>query len=119
MGTKLDIALKRGLGASLLGGEGFILQCLEEDGLAVVKAGGAIVGKELKNETLHVSTGRLATFTRRVDYDIEPAGDLKPMILSCEGLFLATVQSTDTVSYRLLPKTVGDDKGEGSVSGGI
>ena len=41
------------------------------------------------------------------------------MILSCEGLFLATVQSTDTVSYRLLPKTVGDDKGEGSVSGGI
>ena len=118
MGTKLDIALKRGLGASLLGGEGFILQCLEEDGLAVVKAGGTI-RKELKNETLHVSTGRLATFTRSVDYDIEPAGDLKPMILSCEGLFLATVQSTDTVSYRLLPKTVGDDKGEGSVSGGI
>ena len=50
MGTKLDIALKRGLGASLLGR--FILQCLEEDGLAVVKAGGTIVGKELKNETL-------------------------------------------------------------------
>ena len=41
------------------------------------------------------------------------------MILSCEGLFLATVQSTDTVSYRLLPKTGGDDKGKGSVPGGI
>ena len=80
MATKLDIALKRGLGASLLGGERFILQCLEEDGLAVVKAGGTIVGKELKNETLHVSTGRLAAFTHSVDYDIERAGVLKPMI---------------------------------------
>ena len=80
MGTKLDIALKRRLGASLFGGEGFILQCLEEDGLAVVKAGGTIVGKELKNETLHVSTGRLAAFTHSVDYDLERAGVLKPMI---------------------------------------
>ena len=67
MATKLDIALKRGLGASLLGGEGFILQCLEEDGSAIVQAGGTIIGKELKNETLHESTGRLAAFTRSVD----------------------------------------------------
>ena len=80
MGTKLDIALKPRLEASLFGGEGFILQCIEEDGLAIVKAGGTIVGKELKNETLHVSTDRLAAFTYSVDYDIERAGVLKPMI---------------------------------------
>ena len=40
LGTKLDITLNRKLGAGLFGGEGFILQRLEGDGMAFIQAGG-------------------------------------------------------------------------------
>jgi uncharacterized protein (AIM24 family) len=132
LGTKLDIALNRKLGAGLFGGEGFILQRLEGDGLAFVQAGGTIVRKELKNETLRVDTGCLVAFTPSVGYDIERAGGLKSMIFGGEGLFLATLQGTGTVWLQSLPfsrmadrilsaapQMGGDDKGEGSVLGGI
>ena len=108
------------------------MQRLEGDGLAFVQAGGTIVRKELKNETLRVSTGCLVAFTPSVDYDIERAGGLKSMILGGEGLFLATLQGTGTVwpqslpcsrmADRILsaaPQIGGDDKGDGSVLGGI
>ena len=74
LGTKLDIALNRKLGAGLFGGEGFILQRLEGDGLAFIQAGGTIIKKQLNNETLRVDTGCLVAFTPSVDYDIELAG---------------------------------------------
>jgi uncharacterized protein (AIM24 family) len=132
LGTKLDIALNRKLGAGLFGGEGFILQRLEGDGLAFVQAGGTIIKKELKNETLRVDTGCLVAFTPSVDYDIERAGGLKSMVFGGEGLFLATLQGTGTVWLQSLPfsrmadriisaapQLGGDDKGEGSVLGGI
>ena len=56
------------------------MQCLEGDGLAFVQAGGTIVRKKLKNETLPVDTGCLVAFTTSVDYDIEREGGLKSMI---------------------------------------
>ncbi|MBV27211.1 MAG: TIGR00266 family protein [Gammaproteobacteria bacterium] len=132
LGTKLDIALNRKLGAGLFGGEGFILQRLEGDGLAFIQAGGTIIKKQLNNETLRVDTGCLVAFTPSVDYDIERAGGLKSMIFGGEGLFLATLHGTGTVWLQSLPfsrmadrviaaapQMGGDDKGEGSVLGGV
>ena len=132
LGTKLEIALSRKLGAGLFGGEGFILRCLESDGLAFVQAGGTIVRKELKNETLRVDTGCLVALTPSVDCDIKRAGGLKSMIFGGEGLFLATLRGTGTVWLQSLPfsriadcvlsaapQMGGDDKGEGSELGGI
>ena len=132
LGTKLEIALNRKLGAGLFGGEGFILQRLEGDGLAFVQAGGTIVRKELKNETLRADTGCLVAFTPSMDYDIERAGGLKSMIFGGEGLFLATLRGTGTVWLQSLPfsrmadrilsaapQMGGDDRGKGSVLGGI
>lgn len=131
LGTKLDIALNRKLGAGLFGGEGFILQRLEGDGLAFIQAGGTIIKKQLNNETLRVDTGCLVAFTPSVDYDIERAGGLKSMIFGGEGLFLATLRGTGTVWLQSLPfsrmadriiaaapQLGGDGKGEGSVLGG-
>lgn len=132
LGTKLDIALNRKLGAGLFGGEGFILQRLEGDGLAFIQAGVTIIKKQLNNETLRVDTGCLVAFTPSVDYDIERAGGLKSMIFGGEGLFLATLRGTGTVWLQSLPfsrmadriiaaapQMGGDDKGEGSVLGGV
>ena len=132
LGTKIGIAFNKRLGAGFFGGEGFILQRLQGDGMAFVHAGGAVVKKELHGETLRVDTGCLVAFTQGIDYDIERAGSLKSMFFGGEGLFLATLQGTGTVYLQSLPfsrladrilaqapKAGGNQKGEGSVLGGL
>lgn len=128
MGTSVSIAFNKKIGAGFFGGEGFILQKLSGDGLAFVHAGGTIVKKELKGQTLRVDTGCLVAFDASVTYDIERAGNLKSMVFGGEGLFLATLSGFGTVwlqslpfsrlaerIYRAAPQTGGSRKGEGSI----
>ena len=103
LGTELDIAFSRKLGAGFFGGEGFILQRLRGDGMAFVHAGGSVIKKELVNETLRVDTGCLVAFTSGVDYDIEMVKGLKSMFFGGEGLFLATLRGAGTVYLQSLP----------------
>ncbi len=103
LGTKIGITFNRKLGSGLFGGEGFILQKLEGDGMAFAQAGGTIIKKELQGETLRVDTGCLVGFTRGVEYDIEMAGGLKSMVFGGEGMFLATLSGTGTVWLQSLP----------------
>ena len=132
LGTKVSIALQRKLGAGFFGGEGFILQRLDGDGMAFLHAGGTIVERELNGETLRVDTGCLVAFTPGVDYDIERAGGLKSMIFGGEGLFLTTLRGTGKVWLQSLPfsrlantiiahapRAGGSRKGEGSLLGGL
>ena len=103
LGTKIDITFNKKLGSGLFGGEGFILQELEGDGMAFIQAGGTVVEKRLDNETLRVDTGCLVGFTDGVDYDIKLAGGLKSMVFGGEGGFLATLSGTGTVWLQSLP----------------
>jgi len=103
LGTKVSIAFNKRFGAGFFGGEGFILQSLEGDGLAFAHAGGTIVKKELNGQTLRVDTGCLVAFTGDVDYDIARAGNLKSMFFGGEGLFLATLRGHGTVYLQSLP----------------
>ncbi len=103
LGTELSIAFTRKLGAGFFGGEGFILQNLRGDGMAFVHAGGAVIKKELVNETLRVDTGCLVAFSASVDYSIEMNKGLKSMFFSGEGFFLATLRGTGTVYLQSLP----------------
>jgi uncharacterized protein (TIGR00266 family) len=132
LGTEVSIAFNKRFGAGLFGGEGFILQCLRGDGLAFLHAGGTIVERELKGETLRVDTGCLVAFTRGIDYDIQRAGNLKSMFFGGEGLFLATLRGRGKVWLQSLPfsrladriiahapKSGGRRKGEGSILGGL
>ena len=132
MGTNITIRFNKKLGAGFFGGEGFILQQLNGDGLALIHAGGTVIKRELNNETLLVDTGCLVGFTEGIDYDIQRAGNLKSMVFGGEGLFLATLKGTGTVYLQSLPfsrladriiqhapSAGGSDKGEGSVLGGI
>jgi len=127
-GTSLGIALQKRLGAGFFGGEGFILQRLQGDGLAFVHIGGTVIKKEMRGETLRVDTGCLAAFTPGISYDIERAGSLKSMVFGGEGLFLATLRGTGTVYLQSLPFSrlagrviqaggFGGSKGEGSALG--
>ncbi len=102
-GTKIGIAFNQKLGAGFFGGEGFIMQKLEGDGLAFVHAGGTVIRRELRGETLLVDTGCLVAFTPGIDYDIQRAGNLKSMVFGGEGLFLASLRGYGTVWIQSLP----------------
>lgn len=132
LGTKLSIAFTKKFGAGLFGGEGFILQKIEGDGMAFASVGGTFINKELNNEKLRVDTGCLVAFTPRIDYSIERSGNLKSMFFGGEGLFLATLSGTGTVYLQSMPfsrladrilanapSSGGSSKGEGSALGGI
>jgi len=102
-GTEIGISFNKRLGAGFFGGEGFILQKLEGDGLAFVHAGGTVIRKELNNETLRLDTGCLVAFTSGIDYDIALAGGLRSMLFGGEGIILATLKGTGTVWVQSLP----------------
>lgn len=102
-GTEIGISFNKRIGAGFFGGEGFILQKLQGDGLAFVHAGGTVIRKELNNETLRLDTGCLVAFTSGIDYDIALAGGLKSMLFGGEGILLATLKGTGTVWIQSLP----------------
>lgn len=128
-GTRVSIAFQKRLGAGLFGGEGFILQKVEGDGMAFIHAGGHVIRKDLTGETLRLDTGCLVGFTEGIDYDIQRAGNLKSMVFGGEGLFLATLRGHGTVWLQSLPFSRMADrvisasgfsrKGEGSILGGL
>jgi len=131
-GTKIGIAFTQRMGTGFFGGEGFILQSIKGDGMAFIHAGGTIIKKELRNETIRVDTGCIAAFTAGIDYNIERSGGLKSMFFGGEGLFLATLSGTGTVYLQSLPfsrmadrilqhapSAGGSRKGEGSILGAL
>ncbi|WP_017756205.1 TIGR00266 family protein [Calidifontibacillus oryziterrae] len=132
-GVSVGIEFQRKLGAGFFGGEGFIMQKLEGDGLAFLHAGGTIYRKELQpGERLKIDTGCLVAMTRNVNYNIEFVGKVKSAFFGGEGLFFATVEGPGTVWIQSLPfsrladrifaaapSNGGQTRGEGSVLGGL
>lgn len=102
-GTKLTMTLNRKIGSGLLGGEGFILEKLEGDGLAFIHAGGTVIERQLNNETLRIDTGCVVAFEPSLDFDIETTGSLKSMVFGGEGIFLATMRGTGKVWLQSMP----------------
>jgi uncharacterized protein (TIGR00266 family) len=132
-GVSVGIDFSRKLGRGLFGGEGFIMQKLEGDGLAFVHAGGTLARRELQaGEVLKVDTGCIVGFTKDVNYDIEFVGGIKNTVFGGEGVFFATLRGPGVVYIQSLPfsrladriiqsapQMGGKDKGEGSLLGGI
>jgi uncharacterized protein (TIGR00266 family) len=103
-GVQIGIEFQRKLGTGLFGGEGFIMQKLEGDGLAFVHAGGHIIERELAvGETLRVDTGCIVAFTNRVDYDIQFVKGIRNMVFGGEGLFFAVLRGPGKVWLQSLP----------------
>jgi len=103
-GIEIEVAFTKKIGAGLFGGEGFILQRLEGDGLAFVHAGGTIIQRELKNnETFRVDTGCLVAFAPSVGYDIQFIGGFKNALFGGEGIFLAKMTGPGLVYLQSLP----------------
>ena len=129
-GVNIGIEFQRKLGTGLFGGEGFIMQKLEGDGMAFVHSGGYIVEKELQpGELLKVDTGCLVAFTQTVQYDIQFVKGVKNVIFGGEGLFYATLRGPGKIWLQSLPisrlagriLSYGSSKGKegGSILGGL
>ncbi len=103
-GVSLGIAFQRKLSAGFFGGEGFIMQKLEGDGLAFVHAGGTVVKRELQpGQTLLVDTGCVVAYTSSVNFEIQFVGKIKTALFGGEGLFFAKLSGPGTVWLQSLP----------------
>ncbi len=130
-GVSIGIEFQRKLGTGLFGGEGFIMQKLEGDGLAFVHSGGYVIEKTLAvGELLKIDTGCLVAFTSDVDYDIQFVKGVKNVIFGGEGMFFAALRGPGKVWIQSLPisrlacriMSYGSGVGrkeEGSILGGI
>ena len=130
-GVSIGIAFQKKIDVGLFGGEGFIMQKLEGDGLAFLHAGGTIVEKQLgPGEHLRVDTGCLVALEPRVNYDIQMVGGVKSALFGGEGFFFASLTGPGRVWLQSLPfsrlavriwsaapQTGGRTKGEGSILG--
>ena len=103
LGTKLSIHFNQKLGAGFFGGEGFILQKVQGDGLAFIHAGGVVIERTLNNEMLRVDTGCVVGFEPGVNFDIQRAGGLRSMVFGGEGLFMATLRGSGKVWIQSMP----------------
>lgn len=128
-GVSVGIEFRRKLGTGFFGGEGFIMQKIEGDGLAFVHSGGLVIERTLQpGEMLRLDTGCLVAMTSTIDYDIEFVKGVKTAIFGGEGLFFATLRGPGKVWVQSLPfsrladKVLSASMGkkeEGSVLGGL
>lgn len=130
-GVAIGIEFQKKLGTGLFGGEGFIMEKLEGDGMAFVHAGGHVLQRELRpGELLKIDTGCIVAFTASVNYDIQFVGGIKNTLFGGEGVFFATLQGPGTVWIQTLPisrlasrilsyGTSSRRKEEGSILGGL
>ena len=129
-GVAVGIAWQKRLGTGLFGGEGFIMQKLEGDGLAFCHAGGHVIERTLKpGELLRIDTGCIVAYTQEVDFDIQFVGGIKNTLFGGEGVFFATLRGPGKVWLQTLPisrlasriVSYGGSrrKEEGSVLGGL
>src|SRR5687767_933335 len=132
-GVSIGIAFQRKIGVGLFGGEGFIMQKLEGDGLCFVHAGGTVHPLDLgPGQTLRVDTGCLVALQPTVSYDIQYVGKIKTALFGGEGLFYAALTGPGRVwlqslpfsrmadrIYKAAPAAGGARQGEGSILGGL
>ena len=132
-GVSIGIAFTKRFGAGLFGGEGFILERLQGDGLAFIHAGGTLYERVLApGEVMRVDTGCIVAFQPSVDYDIQYIGNIKSALFGGEGLFFATLRGPGKIWLQSLPlsrlagritaaspQTGRGGREEGSVLGGL
>lgn len=132
-GVSLGIAFQKRLSAGFFGGEGFVMQKLDGDGMAFVHAGGTVVRRDLQaGEYLLVDTGCVVAYTAGVDFEVQYVGKVKTALFGGEGLFFAKLTGPGQVWLQSLPfsrlasrvfaaapQTGGGGKEEGGLFGGL
>lgn len=129
-GVSVGIEFQKRLGTGLFGGEGFIMEKLEGDGMAFMHAGGYVMERILQpGELLRVDTGCVVAYTSGIDFDIEFVPGIRNKLFGGEGLFFATLRGPGKVwlqslpisrlAGRILEYATVNRKEEGSILGGL
>jgi uncharacterized protein (TIGR00266 family) len=131
-GVSVGIYFQRKILTGLFGGEGFIMQKLDGDGMVFMHAGGTVVERTLgQGELLHVDTGCVVAIEPSVQFDIQQAGGIKSALFGGEGLFFAALTGPGKIWLQSLPFSRlagrmlqaapqrGGSKGEGSLLGAL
>jgi uncharacterized protein (TIGR00266 family) len=131
-GVSVGINFQKRLGTGLFGGEGFIMEKLEGDGMAFVHAGGHIMKRELAaGEVLHIDTGCVVAYTKDIDFDVQMVGGIRNTLFGGEGFFFAVLRGPGKVWLQTLPISrlasriiqyapqTGGRREEGSILGGL
>ncbi len=132
-GVQIGIYFQQKIGVGFFGGEGFIMQKLEGDGLAFVHSGGTVLKRTLQpGQTLLVDTGCLVAHTPNVNFEIQYVGKIKTALFGGEGLFLAKLTGPGDVWLQSLPfsrlasrifaaapQTGGGGREQGGLAGGL
>jgi uncharacterized protein (TIGR00266 family) len=131
-GVSIGLYFQRKILTGLFGGEGFIMQKLEGDGMVFIHAGGCVVERTLTTgETLQVDTGCVVAFDSSIHFEVQQVGGIKTALFGGEGLFFAELRGPGKVWLQSLPFSrlagrmlaaapqQGGSKGEGSVLGGL
>ncbi len=130
-GVAINVEFQRKLGTGLFGGEGFIMEKLQGDGMAFMHAGGHVFERNLQaGEMIKIDTGCLVGYTMGVDFDIEFIGGIRNKVFGGEGIFFATLRGPGKIWIQTLPVSrlasriltygsVGGRREEGSILGGL
>ena len=131
-GVSVGIFFQQKILTGLFGGEGFIMQRLDGDGMVFVHAGGTVVERTLApGEAIHVDTGCVVAFESMVQFDVRRVGGVKTMLFGGEGVFFAELVGPGRVWLQSLPFSRlagrmlaaapqhGGSQGEGSALGGL
>ena len=132
-GVQVGIAFQKKFGVALFGGEGFIMQRLTGQGIALVHAGGTLMRRTLAaGEQLRLDTGCLVALQPSVNYDVAFVGGFKNTLFGGEGLVLATLTGPGDIwcqslpfsrlagrIYAAAPQTGRGGREEGSILGSI
>jgi len=131
-GVSIGLHFQQKLSVGFFGGEGFIMQRLDGNGLAFVHAGGTVLKRELQSgQTLFIDTGCVVAYTPNTNFEIQYVGKVKTALFGGEGLFFAKMTGPGTVWLQSLPFSrlasrvfaaapqTGGSREEGSALGGF
>ena len=103
-GVSIGLQFAQRLGTGFFGGDGFVMQRLEGDGMAFVHGGGSVERRELQpGETMLIEHGCLVAYTQGVNFEIQFVGGVKTALFGGEGLFLAKVTGPGSVWIQSMP----------------
>ena len=106
-GSDIDITVivAKRAGAALFGGAGLFLQKISGKGTVLVHGAGDFIDRRLQaQESILVSTGNLAAFADRVDYNIQGVAGCGRIMFGGEGLFMTKLTGPGRVLLQSLKR---------------
>lgn len=106
MGVTLSVAFQKKLGAIFFGGEGFVMQRLDGQGMAFLEIDGYAVEYDLApGQSMIIDTGNLAMMDATCTIDIQQVPGVKNVLFGGEGLFNTVVTGPGRIVLQTMPVT--------------